>query len=275
VNRQTGIAIVAALLSGIAVSAVLIVVLSGPSVAVPGGDLDPASVSAAVHEAALALFPAANPGTPPPASADGVGAFDPKTATWHLRTRAGDPTVFSFGTPGAVPLMGDWDGDGIDTVGTYDPPTTTVTLRNANDAGPADIAFTLGQPGDAAIAGDFDGDGVDTIGSWDPATGVVTISTPSGALDSEVTLVVEGHRFFTGDRTGDGAETPAMFAPATTIVYLRYSNTTGVFDESYPWVGRRGSRSRADSAISVSSEAGRCNHVSELHCHLVRTQGFC
>ena len=43
------------------------------------------------------------PGTPPPAAADGVGAFDPTTATWHLRTRAGDPTVFTFGAPGTHP----------------------------------------------------------------------------------------------------------------------------------------------------------------------------
>ena len=28
--------------------------------------------------------------------------------------------------------MGDWDGDGIDTVGTYDSATATVSLRNTN-----------------------------------------------------------------------------------------------------------------------------------------------
>ena len=282
-TRTTISAVVAALLAA-ATAAVIIVAMSGPSAATPSGEIDPAAVSDAVHDAMLSVFPAAQPGTPPPASADGVGAFDPETATWHLRTRGGDPTVFSFGTPGAVPLMGDWNGDGIDTVGTYDPNTSIVSLRHTNSAGPVDVTFTLGLPGDAVIAGDFDGDGTDTvsvvrpsdgfvlvydtigadlgdpaatytpagtggtivaadfngdgtdtIGSWDPATGVITISTPGGALDSEVTATIEGDRFFTGDWTGDGTETPGMFAPATATVHLRYSNTTGGADESYPW----------------------------------------
>ncbi len=106
--------------------------MTTPSQATPDRRLDAAAVSAAVGDAALTLFPAAAPGTPPPDTADGVGAFDPATATWHLRTRAGDPAVFPFGTPGSQPLMGDWDGDGIDTVGVYDPGTATVSLRNAN-----------------------------------------------------------------------------------------------------------------------------------------------
>ncbi|MEA3510358.1 MAG: LCP family protein, partial [Actinomycetota bacterium] len=283
-NRQTGIALFAALISGLAAAVILIAVMSSPSEAVPDVSLDADAVSAAVLDAAFTLFPAAAPGTPPPSSADGVGAFDPDTATWHLRTRAGDPTVFTFGAPGSIPLMGDWNGDGFDTVGTYDPETATVTLRNTNSAGEADLLYTLGLSGDIPIAGNFDGDdtdtvsvfrpsdgfvyvyntsgsdigepvatytpansagylfaadfngdGTDTIGSWESATGTVAISTAAGALDSEFTFAAAGTRFFVGDWTGDGTDTPGSFDPATATVHLRYENTDGGPDETYPW----------------------------------------
>src|SRR5665811_465876 len=145
-NHRSGTAIVTALVSSLAVAGALTVIMTTPSQATLDGRLDAAAVSAAVSDAALTLFPAAIPGTPPPASADGIGAFDPDTATWHLRTRGGDPTVFTFGAPGSSPLIGDWDGDGIDTVGAYDPATATVLLRNANNAGPADTTYPLGAP---------------------------------------------------------------------------------------------------------------------------------
>ena len=142
-----------ALATSLLVAAVFTILLTTPSQATPDSRLDAAAVSSAIGDAALTLFPAAAPGTPPPNTADGAGAFDPTTATWHLRTRAGDPTVFSFGAAGSQPLIGDWDGDGIDTVGVYDPDSATVSLRNANTAGEADVTFTVGQAGDFAIAG--------------------------------------------------------------------------------------------------------------------------
>ncbi len=170
-----------ALATSLIVAAVLTVMLTTPSQATPDGRLDAAAVSAAFGDATLTLFPAAAPGTPPPDTADGVGAFDPTTATWHLRTRAGDPTVFAFGTPGSQPLIGDWDGDGIETVGAYDPATATVSFRNTNSAGEPDSTFLLGATGDVAIAGDFDGDGTDTVAVYRPSDGFVRVFNSTGA----------------------------------------------------------------------------------------------
>jgi len=71
------------------------------------------------------------------------------------------------------PLVGDWDGDGIETVGLYapigHPASGNFFLRNEHAAGPADNVVGYG-PTDRnlmAISGDWDGNGIDTIGLFD------------------------------------------------------------------------------------------------------------
>ena len=86
----------------------------------------------------------------------------------------GGTNVFVFGTPGAneFPIAGDWDGDGDETIGVYDPSLHRFRLRNSNSAGPADHDFTLVLPFDLLgyqpVAGDWNGDGIDSVGVWLP-----------------------------------------------------------------------------------------------------------
>ena len=47
--------------------------------------------------------------------------------------------------------IGDWDGDGIDSVGFVD--AGAVRLKNTNDSGPPDITYEWGQSGWAPVAG--------------------------------------------------------------------------------------------------------------------------
>jgi len=55
----------------------------------------------------------------------------------------------------AYPAMGDWDNDGLDTIGIYR--LGTFYLRNENTNGFAELVFGLGNPGDMPIAGNWDG----------------------------------------------------------------------------------------------------------------------
>ena len=61
----------------------------------------------------------------------------------------------NYGIGGDLPVTGDWDNDGIDTIGVYR--NGTFYLRNSNTIGFADIVFALGIPGDHPIAGNWDG----------------------------------------------------------------------------------------------------------------------
>ncbi len=112
---------------------------------------------------------------------DTIGLYDPARSVFYLRNSndagVADET-FNYGTAQAwsrnrwKPVAGDWDGDGRDTVGLYNPATATVYLRNSNAPGQADVTFVYGPAGSGwtPTAGDWDGDGRDTIGLYSTKT---------------------------------------------------------------------------------------------------------
>jgi hypothetical protein len=64
---------------------------------------------------------------------------------------------YVFGNPGDKPFVGDFDGDGDETVGLHRESTGLVYYRNEHTQGNADNAFLFGNPGDRLIAGDWTG----------------------------------------------------------------------------------------------------------------------
>jgi hypothetical protein len=169
-----------------------------------------------------------------------VGAVDPSTGRWHLLDEAGAATSFIFGNPGDLPMMGDWDGDGIDTPGLYRQSDGFVYLRNSNTEGIADIRFFFGNPGDVPLAGDFDGDGFDTVSIYRPAEGKIYVINELGANDGglgaadlEYLFGDLGDKPFVGDFDGDGIETVGLHRESTGFVYFRNSHTQGIADNSF------------------------------------------
>jgi uncharacterized protein YkwD len=84
--------------------------------------------------------------------------------------------AFSFGNPNDTPFVGDFNGDGIDTIGLYRQSTGFVYFTNTLGSGNADLAFFYGDPGDQILAGDWDGDGDDTVGVYRPSSGKVYLN---------------------------------------------------------------------------------------------------
>lgn len=78
--------------------------------------------------------------------------------------------VHRFGQPGDKPVVGDWDGDGIDQVGTFRPSNLNFYLDlNGNGTWDGAVGGDLiqhlgGRSTDTPLAGDWNGDGVDEIG---------------------------------------------------------------------------------------------------------------
>jgi len=95
---------------------------------------------------------------------------------------------FLFGVVGDKPFVGDFNGDGTDTVGLHRESTGLVYFRNTNNTGVADYQFIFGIPNDMLVAGDWDGDGDDTVGVYRPSTGMFYVrnSNTAGFADAQV-----------------------------------------------------------------------------------------
>jgi Tol biopolymer transport system component len=77
-------------------------------------------------------------------------------------------TDYYFGNPGDTPFTGDFDGDGVDTIGLYRQTTGLVYFRNTHTQGNADDEFFFGNPADRFVAGDWNHDGTDTPAVYRP-----------------------------------------------------------------------------------------------------------
>ena len=142
-------------------------------------------------------------------------------------------------------FAGDFDGDGIDTLGFYDPVTSDFRLTNSNSAGVAEQIVHFGPRNSTfkPIVGDFDGDGVDTIGLFDPFAarfylknsldpGTVDEIFRFGPLDRDWTPV-------TVDFDGDGQDGVALYDRATTRFYVNNTFVSYSIDEVHKF-GKRG-----------------------------------
>jgi len=156
---------------------------------------------------------------------------------WSEAT-SGEPVAsFYFGNPGDVAFSGDWNCDGVDTIGLYRRSDGYVYLRNSNTDGAADTTFFFGNPGDLPVAGDFDGDGCDTVSIYRPSLQRFYIINRLGedggglgAADYSFMFGNPGDKPFVGDFNADGVDTIGLHRESTGLVYFRNSNSSGVAD---------------------------------------------
>lgn len=97
---------------------------------------------------------------------------------------------FMFGSPGDVPFVGDFDGDGTDTVGVYRPSTGRVFITNSLSTSAADLDFVFGNPGDRIVAGDWNGDGRDTVAVYRPKSGLFYLKNTNSGGHADATFDV-------------------------------------------------------------------------------------
>lgn len=155
-------------------------------------------------------------------------------STFYLRdtyTSGNSTTSFSFGKPNGYPVFGDWNGDGLATVGVVH--GNVWSLRNSNSSGAASYTFTYGRAGDIPVVGDWDGDGDTTPGVVRGNTWYLRNSNTSGGADITFSYGLRSDRVVTGDWDGDGDTTPGVVRGNTW--YLRNSNTTGSYNVSFSY----------------------------------------
>ena len=89
---------------------------------------------------------------------NGNGVFDnPDSLSGNA-----DVLLSHIGGKGSVPIVGDWNGDGVDDIGVFTDGAWKLYTNEGGSFREYD-SFTYGQKGDMPVAGDFDGDGVDEV----------------------------------------------------------------------------------------------------------------
>ena len=141
-------------------------------------------------------------------------AFEPASTKWH--------DFFAINTAEQV-VIGDYDGDGLDDIGTWLSTTTRqVYVALSFGTGMAPASVWLGQigfnPSDVLLAGDANGDGRDDLVLFARTIGKVYVALSNGAGFGAPT---QWHGFFAvstferpqvGDLNGDGRADIATFA---------------------------------------------------------------
>lgn len=107
---------------------------------------------------------------------DTVSIYRPSEGRVYVINRLGSGSAgvgraelaYYFGNPGDKPFTGDFNGDGIDTVGLHRENTGLVYFRNSHTQGIADHQFLFGNPADRLVAGDWTGVGFSTPALFRP-----------------------------------------------------------------------------------------------------------
>jgi hypothetical protein len=115
--------------------------------------------------------------------------------------------VLQFGAPGDAPVTGDWNGDGVASVGIFREGHWVLDTDGDGKFSASDVSFNYGIEGDLPVVGDFNADGVDEIGVF--RNGVWFLDTNGNrSLDAD-DLTIEfgsaGDLPVVGDFTGTGS----------------------------------------------------------------------
>jgi murein DD-endopeptidase MepM/ murein hydrolase activator NlpD len=99
--------------------------------------------------------------------------------------------VVTYGSPGDMPIVGKWTGDGLDRIGVFRAGQWFLT-QTVTDQPQAAYSFAFGGAGDKPVVGDWNNNGTETVGVYRPANGSGTFylrnSLSTGFADRTITL---------------------------------------------------------------------------------------
>ncbi len=163
--------------------------------------------------------------TPAPPRADTIGIY--KDGTFYLRNSnsggSADITASFGGDLSDLPVTGDWNGDGVDTIGVYRSATGFFLLSDSNTIPATDYAILLGNPGDTPFAGKWDGLAThDGIGVFRPSNGILYAKNElmSGFSDYFAIFGNPGDFGVAGDWDSNGSDSIGIYRPSNQTWYL-------------------------------------------------------
>ncbi|MEE6280721.1 glycoside hydrolase family 97 catalytic domain-containing protein [Georgenia sunbinii] len=189
---------------------------------------------------------------------------DDRTAQFHLSNtwRGSTDLSFMYGRWADEVFIGDWDGNGTDTIAVRR--GNDFHVSNAQRGGDADVVLTYGRPGDVILVGDWDGDGKDTFAVRRGATYHVKNSLRGGEADVVFRYGRDDDQVLVGDWDGDDTDTLAVRRTAT--YHVKNSLRGGDADVTFTY-GRAGDVTLAgdwdgNGTDTFAIQRGRIYHVN-------------
>lgn len=163
---------------------------------------------------------------------DSVGVFRPATTfilTQSTVNIVSQNATFTAGFSAKNGVSGDWNGDGTDTIGSFN--DGAWKIRNSNfpiiNLPGSILPINFGTGGDLPVVGDWNGDGIDSPGVFRPSTGQFFLTNSTLAnppIDFTINFGVNGDLPVAGDWNADGVDTVGVFRPSATQFFLTNAN---------------------------------------------------
>jgi hypothetical protein len=137
---------------------------------------------------------------------------------------------FFYGIPGDIPLVGDWNDNGCDTLAVAR--NGRIFVSNTLGTVVADFDYFFGVPSDRPFTADFDGDGVTTVGVYRESSGFVYYRNDfiTDFAEEEFFYGIPSDRIVAGDWDDDGDGTVGIFRPPLARFFLSNVNDTVAAD---------------------------------------------
>ncbi len=135
--------------------------------------------------------------------------FRASTGTWYSYLGSQYESV-QWGTAGDIPVLADFDGDGIDDFTVYRP-STGIWYILLDQATGEYRGVQFGTNGDRPVPADYDGDGKIDIAVFRPSTGVWYIQKSSNGQTQATPWGVSTDKVQPADYDGDGKADIAIF----------------------------------------------------------------
>ena len=130
--------------------------------------------------------------------------------------------LFGWGSPGDVPVRGDWNGDGFQDMGVFSGGIWFIDLNGDSLFDPATEIKGWGLAGWIPVVGDWNGDGVSDLGAVDPATSTWYRDINGDFIFDPITEIYTwgspGDKPMPGDWNGDGITDVGVVSGATWLI---------------------------------------------------------
>ncbi len=121
--------------------------------------------------------------------------------------------VFGVDDEQVTPVTGDWNGNGIRSIGTFEDGIWHLDINGDGQFDHHDVTVRYGDSGDIPVVGDFNGDGVEEIAVYRSGTWLIDSdgNRELDATDKSFQLGSDADQPIVGDWDGDGIDEPGLY----------------------------------------------------------------